>query len=68
MATINVELCHCMHVTSADVEYALRESKSLDSVMDAFHKVQQVTHCSTGCGKCHDKIVDTISEMLYDLV
>jgi len=68
MASINEELCHCEKVTTADVEHVLRQSKSFDDVMSAFDEVQRVTHCSTGCGQCHDRIVSTISDMMYDLI
>jgi len=68
MATLNTELCHCKNVTTADVEKVLRESKSISDVMQAFDEVQRVTSCSTGCGKCHDRIVSAISDMIYDIV
>lgn len=68
MATLNVELCHCMHVTTADVEKVLRESQAFSDVLQAFDEVQRVTHCSTGCGQCHDVIVSTISEMMYNII
>ena len=29
-----------------------------------FEDVQKITHCSTGCGGCHDKILDAISEIM----
>lgn len=29
-----------------------------------FEEVQKLTHCSTGCGGCHDKILDVISELM----
>ena len=34
-------------------------------VEDTFREVQEITHCSTGCGGCHDKILETISEIMY---
>lgn len=68
MATLNVELCHCKNVTTADIEKVLRKSKSLSDAIQAFDEVQKVTNCSTGCGKCHDRIVSTISEMMYEIV
>ena len=35
-----------------------------DDVLSTFQKVQDVTNCSTGCGGCHDKILDAISEIM----
>lgn len=61
----NIELCHCMKVTYADVEKAMHEAKSLSDVTETFNQVQAITHCSTGCGGCHDKIMDTISEIMH---
>ena len=30
----------------------------------AFEDVQNATHCSTGCGGCHQKVMDIISEIM----
>jgi len=60
----NYEICHCKHVTYADVENALHTATTFSNVEKAFEDVQQVTHCSTGCGGCHDKILDAISEIM----
>jgi NAD(P)H-nitrite reductase large subunit len=29
--------------------------------LKAFEHVKDVTHCSTGCGGCHDTVLDIIS-------
>ena len=29
-------------------------------------EVQMITHCSTGCGGCHQKVLDIISEIMMD--
>ena len=29
-----------------------------------FEDVQKITHCSTGCGGCHDKIMAIISDLM----
>ncbi len=63
--TENYEICHCMKVSYVDVERALYESKSFSQVEDAFASVQKITKCSTGCGKCHDEIMRTISEIMH---
>ena len=60
----NYEICHCKKVTYADVENALHQSKSFTQVEEAFADVQRITHCSTGCGRCHDEIMRTISEIM----
>ena len=43
----------------------LRQLNGLNmEVEKTFLEVQKLTHCSTGCGKCHDKILDAISELM----
>lgn len=61
----NEEICHCMKVTDMDIEYALSKSTNFKEVEAAFASVQSMTKCSTGCGSCHDKILDIISEMMH---
>lgn len=58
-------ICKCKKVTLFDVDDALRESKRFEDVEQAFEDVQKITHCSTGCGGCHDKILDAISELMH---
>lgn len=65
MLVENVEICHCMKVSVADIDGALHESETFEEVEKAFEKVQMVTHCSTGCGGCHDKVMDVISELMH---
>ena len=57
-------ICNCKQVSYADVENALHQMTSFSDVLEAFDEVQKVTHCSTGCGGCHDKILDAISEIM----
>ena len=60
----NYLICKCKKVTYADVEDALHNEKTFDSVEKSFEVVQKITHCSTGCGGCHDKIMDVISQIM----
>ena len=60
----NYTICHCKHVTYADVENALHQETRFENVQNAFEDVQKITHCSTGCGGCHDKIMDVIYEIM----
>ena len=59
----NYTVCHCKQVSYNDIADALDTHKSFDSVLSAFEDVQNVTHCSTGCGGCHQKVLDIISEI-----
>lgn len=61
----NYVICNCMKVTYADVENALYNSNTFEDVQKAFEHVQQATHCSTGCGGCHDQIMDVISQIMH---
>lgn len=60
----NKIICHCKQVSVADIEKALHTNEHFASVEKAFEEVQTVTHCSTGCGGCHDKVLDVISELM----
>ena len=60
----NEMICNCKQVSYADVEHALHQMQRFDDVLQAFAEVQKITHCSTGCGGCHDKIMAVISERL----
>ena len=60
----NYTICNCKKVTYFDIEDALHDHEKFDDVLAAFEDVQKVTHCSTGCGGCHQKVLDVISEIL----
>ncbi|MBE6776367.1 MAG: (2Fe-2S)-binding protein [Ruminococcaceae bacterium] len=57
-------ICSCKKVSFFDVEDALNKFTKFEDVEKAFKEVQEITHCSTGCGGCHDKIIDAISEIM----
>ena len=61
----NYMICNCKQVSYFDVEDALHKHDSFADVDKAFHHVQDVTHCSTGCGGCYQKILDAISELMH---
>ncbi|MBQ2701543.1 MAG: (2Fe-2S)-binding protein [Clostridia bacterium] len=60
----NKIICNCKQVSVADIEKALHGNKTFKEVEQAFEEVQMITHCSTGCGGCHDKVLDVISELM----
>lgn len=60
----NYMICNCKKVTYFDIADALHDMENFDDVLKAFEDVQKVTHCSTGCGGCHQKVLDVISEIL----
>ena len=49
------------YVTIADAVHAHTE---LTDVVKMFEEVQKQTHCSTGCGGCHDKVMKIISDIV----
>ncbi len=60
----NKIICNCKQVSVADIEKALHTHDRFESVEKAFEEVQYITHCSTGCGGCHDKVLDVISVLM----
>lgn len=60
----NKMICNCKQVSVADIEKALHGNKKFSEVEEAFEEVKAITHCSTGCGGCHDKVLDVISELM----
>ncbi len=61
----NIMICNCKQVSVADIEKALSTMERFSDVEKQFEEVQKITHCTTGCGGCHDKIIDVISELLH---
>jgi NAD(P)H-nitrite reductase large subunit len=61
----NQIICNCKQVSLADIEKALASKETFTDVLTAFDDVQKITHCSTGCGGCHDKILAIISDFLH---
>ena len=60
----NYMVCNCKQVSYYAIADALNNLKNFTDVLQAFEGVKDVTHCSTGCGGCHDKVLDVISEIL----
>ena len=60
----NKIICNCKQVSVADIEKALHGKEKFNEVEQAFEEVKAITHCSTGCGGCHDKVLDVISELM----
>ena len=60
----NFTVCFCNNVTYLDIVNALQENADLSDVLALFEKVKDTTHCSTGCGGCHDKVMAIISDIM----
>jgi len=60
----NYTVCNCKKVTYFDIADAVHDLKHIDDVLAAFEDVKKVTHCSTGCGGCHDKVIGIISDIV----
>ncbi len=61
----NFMVCNCKQVSYNDILNALQNMESINDVLSAFQDIQAVTHCSTGCGGCHDKVLRIISDAMY---
>ncbi len=60
----NEVICNCKNVTYFDVMDTLEGMDKMEDVISTFNEVQKVTHCSTGCGGCYEKIMDAISDTM----
>lgn len=60
----NYMVCNCKKVSYFDIADALKAHDQFKDVLEAFEDVKKVTHCSTGCGGCHDKVLNVISEFM----
>ena len=60
----NYLVCNCKKVSYSDIADALHEHEHFGDVLEAFKDVQNITHCSTGCGGCYNKVLDVISELM----
>ena len=60
----NIMICNCKQVSVNDIEKALATIDKFSDVEKQFEEVQKITHCSTGCGGCHDKVLEVISKIM----
>ncbi len=60
----NYTVCNCKKVSYSDIADAIENNNKFDDVLKTFESVQKVTSCSTGCGGCHQKVLDIISDIL----
>jgi len=60
----NYIVCNCAKVSYNDIASALENHTKMEDVLNVFKDVQSVTHCTTGCGGCYEKVLDIISEVL----
>lgn len=60
----NYMVCNCKQVSYSDISDAMHANNNFDNVLTAFEDVQKITNCSTGCGGCHQKVLDVISEIM----
>lgn len=62
----NYMICNCKQVSYIDIANALESHTKFENVLEVFEDIQKQTHCSTGCGGCHQKVLDTISEIMMN--
>lgn len=60
----NYIVCNCMQVSYFSILDALEGHNKFEDLLSLFDAVQAATHCSTGCGGCHDKVLEIISEAM----
>ena len=60
----NYIVCNCAQVDYNKIASTLETHNKMEDVLDVFKDVQKVTHCTTGCGGCYEKVLEVISEVL----
>ena len=60
----NYMVCNCKQVSYNDIADALHNLTRFDDVLTTFKSIQETTNCSTGCGGCHQKVLDIISDIM----
>ncbi|MDD5887070.1 MAG: (2Fe-2S)-binding protein [Oscillospiraceae bacterium] len=60
----NHKVCKCKNVMYSDIADALQSHSKLEDAVSVFDDIQKQTQCSTGCGGCHDKVMDIIANIL----
>ena len=60
----NYMICNCKKVSYIDIAHALEAHTKFENVLEVFEDIQTQTHCATGCGGCHQKVLDVISEIM----
>ena len=60
----NYMVCNCKQVSYNDIANAIQSNTKFDDVLKTFESVQKITHCSTGCGGCYDKVIGIISDAM----
>lgn len=61
----NRMVCNCKKVSYFDIIDALHHCESFEDVQKTFEELQRMTKCSTGCGGCHDKVMDIVADNMY---
>lgn len=61
----NRMVCNCMKVSYFDIIDVLQRNERFEDVQKAFEVLQKITKCSTGCGGCHDKVLDIVADNMY---
>lgn len=61
----NRMVCNCKKVSCFDIIDALHRFESFEDVQKTFEELQKITRCSTGCGGCHDKVMDIVADNMY---
>ena len=49
-----------------DIVNELHKHNNITNLLSVFEKVKDITHCSTGCGGCYDKVMEILSDVMND--
>lgn len=62
----NYIVCNCNQVSYFDILDEVHKHSNLDNLLDVFEDIKNTTHCSTGCGCCHQKVINIISDTMMN--
>lgn len=59
-------VCNCNKVSYMDIVNELQKHSNINDLLKAFEHIKDITHCSTGCGGCYDKVMAILSDTMNE--
>ncbi len=59
-------VCNCNQVSYMDIVNEIHKHNDIANLLKAFEHIKDITHCSTGCGGCYDKVIAILSDAMNE--